>query len=107
MNLPVSVHAFKGDESAVGRRRSRKKIGSGQILRKESWKAGGKGSFGRVHLQITAIRFRRNEKRWQKALPCRKKSVPLRRIFAKQPIINPLTYYESVRNRFHFNSRFV
>jgi len=42
-----------------------------------------------------------------KALSFQKKAVPLPSIFAKTSFINPLTYYESVRNRFHFNSRFV
>ena len=36
-----------------------------------------------------------------------RKALPLPSIFAKTTIINYLTYYESVRNRFHFNSRFV
>ncbi len=35
------------------------------------------------------------------------KSVILHRIFAKTLLIIYLTDYESIRNRFHFNSRFI
>ena len=42
-----------------------------------------------------------------KCLSYQEKVVPLHRIFAKNLFNHLLTYYESVRNRFHFNSRFV
>ena len=43
----------------------------------------------------------------RKCLIFRNKAVTLHRICAKYNSFNQLTYYESIRNRFHFNSRFV
>ena len=47
------------------------------------------------------------KKNTPKRLSYQEKVVPLHRIFAKTTLNHLLTYYESVRNRFHFNSRFV
>ena len=44
---------------------------------------------------------------WHKNLQVRSKKCNFAPHFAKTVLINYLTDYESIRNRFHFNSRFV
>ena len=60
----------------------------------------------RSNLRAGQICGVKKETAW-KCLPFCKKAVTLHRICANNNSFNQLTYYESIRNRFHFNSRFV